>query len=106
MLFRGGVMENAKWPAELDALFASYRTAVSEPEPSADFLPGMWAKIEQRRGIPYSFRRWASGFVTVAVAICLMLSAAQSITSTAPVSGGATYVEVLADTEMESSLDQ
>ena len=99
-------MENDKWPAELDGLFASYRTAVNEPEPSADFMPAMWAKIDQRRAVPYSFRRWASGFVTAAAAICLMLSAVQWTPSQVPVSAGATYVEVLADTELETSLDQ
>lgn len=99
-------MQNDKWPADLDALFASYRTAVIEPEPSADFLPGMWARIDQRRRVTYSFRRWASGFVTAAAAICLILSFAETTMSQTPVNGGATYIEVLADTVLESSLDQ
>ena len=35
--------------AKLDALFAEYRGAVQEPEPSRDFMPGLWQKIEARR---------------------------------------------------------
>jgi hypothetical protein len=99
-------MENDNWPAKLDGIFAAYRTAVVEPDPSPDFLPGLWAKIEQRRGVTYSFRRIASGFVTAAAAICLVLTVALWTPSQMPVSGGSTYVEILADSEVDSGLDQ
>jgi hypothetical protein len=99
-------MEHEKWPAELERIFAAYRTAVEVPEASPDFLPGMWSKIDQRRRVSYSFRRMASGFVTAAAAICLLLSVASWMPSQMSVSGGATYVEILADSEADSGLDQ
>jgi hypothetical protein len=105
MVFRGGAMQNDNWPDELERIFAAYRTVGSEPEPSADFLPGLWRKIDQRRRVTYSFRRIASGFVTAAAAICLVLSVALWTPSQSPVTGGATYVEVLADSELDSGLE-
>ena len=35
--------------SKLDALFAEYRSACPDPEPSADFMPAMWKRIEARR---------------------------------------------------------
>lgn len=97
-MFRRGVPMNQKgMPAELDSLFASYRSAVDVPEASPDFMPVLWSRIEQRQRVTYGFRRMASGFVTAAAAICLVISfvlynPSQSVTGTT-----ATYVEVLAD---------
>jgi hypothetical protein len=99
-------MEQDKWPAELERIFAAYKDAVVEPSPSPDFLPGLWTKIDQRRRVSYSFRRMASGFVTAAAAICLLLTAALWTPSQISVTGGATYVEILADNEVDSGLDQ
>jgi len=89
-------MDNERMPGGLDALFASYNQAVRVPEPSADFMPGLWTKIEQRQRTSYSFRRLASGFVTAAAALCIAMSLAfynPSTSSNTPVS---TYVDVLA----------
>ena len=91
-------MDKERMPAGIDALFASYHDAVRVPEPSADFMPGLWAKIEQRQRTSYSFRRLASGFVTAAAALCIAMSLAiynpsQSQPTNTPLS---TYVDVLA----------
>lgn len=105
MISRRGSMDHDKWPTELESLFASYRNAVIEPEPSRDFLPELWSRIDQRRGLPYSFRRMASGFVTAAAAICLLISVGFWVPSQMPVTGGATYVEILADSEADPGLE-
>lgn len=101
-------MQNDKWPADLERLFASYRDCVTEPDASPDFMPGLWQRIDARRKVTYSFRRFASGFVTAAAAICLFMTVALWIPSQAPVSGGATYVEVLAADEagIADAIDQ
>ena len=52
------------------------------------------------------FQRWDSGFVTAAAANCLMLTVIQWSPGNVPVAGGPTYVEILADTELETSLEQ
>lgn len=97
-------MSEDRFPQELDLLFASYRGAFGELEPSRHFLPNLWARIEQRQKLTYSFRRLASGYVTLAAALCLMLSAVLW-TPSQPAQYAATYVDVLADDGADSDMD-
>ena len=90
-------MQENRVPAELESLFASYRTAVRVPDPSPEFMPALWSKIEQRQKVTYGFRRMASGFVTAAAAICLMISFALYNPSPMQSAAASTYVEALAD---------
>jgi len=89
--------------AELEALFASYRNSMSVPDATPDFMPGLWNRIEQRRGVSYSFRRLASGFVTAAAAICLAMSLA--LWSPPQITAN-TYVDVLADDASTTLVEQ
>ena len=83
---------------ELTALFAAYRDALPDPEASAGFMPGMWAKIEARRrtnwGVRLLARRFiaAGGALATALALLVLVVGPQN----APLNS-ATYVEVLAD---------
>jgi hypothetical protein len=62
--------------AKLDAMFAEYRMACPDPEPSADFMPGMWKRIEARRGATVSvFKHWAQICVMATVALTLLIGA-------------------------------
>jgi hypothetical protein len=59
---------------KLDALFAEYRMACPDPEPSMDFMPGMWKRIEARRAATVSvFRHWAQVCVMGTVALTLLI---------------------------------
>jgi hypothetical protein len=58
----------------LDALFRAYRDACSPPEPSVNFMPDLWAKIESRQRYTFSFRRMANAMATAALALSLALS--------------------------------
>jgi hypothetical protein len=59
---------------KLDALFAEYRMACPDPEPSADFMPGMWKRIEARRVSTISvFRHWAQACVMATVALTVLI---------------------------------
>lgn len=61
---------------KLDALFAEYRMACPDPEPSADFMPGLWKRIEARRVATVSvFRHWAQVCVMATVALTLLIGA-------------------------------
>jgi hypothetical protein len=61
---------------KLDAMFAEYRMACPDPEPSADFMPGMWKRIEARRTATVSvFRHWAQACVMATVALTLLIGA-------------------------------
>jgi hypothetical protein len=61
---------------KLDALFTEYRMACPDREPSADFMPSMWKRIEARRVATVSvFRHWAQVCVMATVALTLLIGA-------------------------------
>jgi hypothetical protein len=81
----------------LDSLFHAYRDACPDPEPSVNFMPEMWAKIEAREASRTVFNRMAKALVTAALGASVvmgLLSASYSQPAT-PASDG-TYVQALA----------
>jgi hypothetical protein len=82
--------------AELDRLFAAYREACPDPEPSLDFMPRLWERIEAQRSWKREWRRLTEVLVGAAVALSLMLGIVLARREP-PVSFYTnTYVEVLA----------
>lgn len=80
----------------LDALFEAYRRACPTPEPSANFMPNLWQRIESRQTVTFTFRRMANAFVTAAVALSIALGVYMAIPrsqANVPTS----YLEVLAE---------
>lgn len=59
--------------AELDRLFARYRDACGSPEPRANFMPGLWQKIEARQSKSMLFARAARMLVAAGVGLSLVL---------------------------------
>ena len=61
---------------KLTALWAKYREACPDPEPSPDFMPDLWRKIESRRNAALSllFRRWVEVCVLAAVALSVLVT--------------------------------
>jgi hypothetical protein len=59
--------------AALDQLFGRYRAACPDPEPSQNFMPALWAKIDSRRGFLFAFGRLARTGTAAAAAFCLVL---------------------------------
>ena len=84
-------------PAELESLFAAYRTAMPEVEPSTDFMPRLWEKIEGQQRVTYNFGKFARGFVSLAAGLCLFLSTSMWNAPQVSTSKNGTYVEFLAD---------
>lgn len=82
---------------ELDRLLASYREACEPPDPSPNFMPRLWEKIEARRSVSYSFARLSRALITAAAAICLLLVVLQTTSRTPPVFYTQSYVEALAE---------
>ena len=80
----------------LDRLFRDYREASLDPEPSVNFTPHLWQKIEKAQGVTLMFRRISRGFVTAAAALSLVLAAVLTIPSS-QLAPSSTYVETLAD---------
>jgi hypothetical protein len=85
---------------QLDALFRAYREACPTPEPSPNFMPQLWQRIESRQTVAFSFRRVAGALVTAAMATSVALGAYMALPrkSSAPNPAYYTsYVEALAD---------
>jgi hypothetical protein len=77
----------------LDRLLAAYGASMDSVEPSPNFMPELWARIDARQRTTHILGRLTSGFVTAALALSLaLLYIAPSVSHTA-VSG--TYVEAL-----------
>ena len=81
----------------LDALFRAYRDACPTPEPSANFMPNLWQRIESRQGFTFSFQRMANAFVTAAVALSIVLGVYMSMPRSNSSYYSQSYLEALAD---------
>ncbi len=81
---------------KLDALFAAFARC-PVPEPSANFMPILWQKIEARQAFTFSFRRMAHAFAAAAVALTVALSVYMYVPRSAPAVPSQTYLDVLAD---------
>jgi hypothetical protein len=82
-------------PVELQELFHSYRDSMMGIEASANFMPGLWGKIDGRRRVTHSFTRFASAFVTAAFLICLVLSGTLVTSNNQGVSTYYSYIDAL-----------
>jgi hypothetical protein len=81
---------------KLDELFAAYREALPDREPSVGFTPELWRRIDQRRRPSFPVGRFAKRFVSAALALCFAMTAltwSPSINSAYT----STYVDVLDD---------
>ena len=85
-------------PGEVQELFRSYRDSFEGIDGSANFMPGLWARIDSRRRVTYSFGRLASAFVTAAFLLCLIMSGTLLINNQPAGGNQASYVDALADT--------
>ena len=90
-------MNDRNTPGEdnLRELWDSYRDASAPPEPSPDFMPRLWERIEGRVSWTAQVWRWANSFVAAAALASFFLVALQFL----PDSWGgfyqSTYVEML-----------
>lgn len=57
----------------LDNLLQAYRQACPDIEPTANFMPALWQKIDARRGFWFVFQREARAVMTASAALCLVL---------------------------------
>ena len=80
---------------KLDALFRAF-AACPTPEPSANFMPTLWQKIESRQTFTFSFRRFAHTFAAAALALTVALSVYMFVPHGTPLPSQ-TYVDMLAE---------
>ncbi len=58
---------------KLRNLFDAYGAACPDPEPTAGFMPGVWNRIEARRGSLAMLKRLAAATVVAAAAAALVM---------------------------------
>lgn len=58
---------------ELNKLFAAYRESLPDPEPGANFVPGIWKRIEARRPPVFFIRRMTQALVMLSAVVALLL---------------------------------
>jgi hypothetical protein len=61
--------------ATLDALFRAYRDACPDPDASANFMPELWRRIEERQRSVFFLGRWARALVTAAAVLSMAMAA-------------------------------
>jgi anti-sigma-K factor RskA len=84
---------------KLDPLWAEYRSACPDVEPSAHFMPQLWQRIEAQRSAVASswFRLWAEVWVVATVTLAIVMGAVLIPRfQTNPPAYLASYVDVLA----------
>jgi hypothetical protein len=88
----------------LDVILREYGRLCACPEPSRNFMPELWERIEGRRRFTTLVGRFTSGFVTAAVVLSMGL-----VYLSIPAEPGslppATYVEVLDADHATQNLD-
>jgi hypothetical protein len=79
----------------LDDLFKTYRAACAEIEPSSNFMPGVWQKIESRYSFWFVFQRLARTASTACAGLCLLLLVLNLSSSAPNGRAAATYTDAL-----------
>jgi len=82
----------------LDSLWKAYRAACPDREPSANFMPALWRRIDARRNSAFSIERMMRAFVTAAAAVTIAIGVYVSLPRPhASSTAGLSYLEALAD---------
>jgi anti-sigma-K factor RskA len=93
----------------LNALWAEYREACPDPEPSAQFMPQLWQRIEANRGATVSLllRRWAEVWLVATLTLAIVMGAFLIPRFQSPPAYQASYIDVLAaaDSAADSAND-
>ncbi len=81
----------------LDNLLHAYRAACPDPDPSVNFMPSLWAKIEAREASSTVFSRVAKALVTAALSASVLMALLAASSSQSGVSfDGSAYIQALA----------
>jgi hypothetical protein len=90
---------------QLDTLFQAYRNACPDPDPSPNFMPQLWQKIEARQRGVVGFGRLARHVAAAALALSLIMVIALSLSTNGPSALDESYVEFLAEDHARQNLD-
>jgi hypothetical protein len=80
---------------QLDKLFQEYRAACPDIEPSQNFMPTLWQRIEARRSFGWVFERMARTVVTASAVLSLLLLVLIFVSSSQTYISTPTYMDAL-----------
>ncbi len=80
---------------QLESLFNAYREVCPDPEPSVNFMPEMWSKIEARQNSSTVFNRFAKALVTAALGASVVMGLLSASYNQTAASSEATYLQAL-----------
>lgn len=93
-----------RWNNELEHLFSRYKALVPDPEPSANFMPELWSRIDSRQNLVFRVRRLTQVFVAAAAAICIVFATYMAVPRSDNSVLNGNYVDVLAEAHPAESL--
>lgn len=79
----------------LNSLFERYRSACPEPEPTANFMPAVWRRIESRRSFRIVFQQLARPLMAGSAALVVLLLILNIVSSEPARLAAPTYVDAL-----------
>src|SRR6201996_9762187 len=79
----------------LDTLLEAYRSACPDIEPSANFMPAIWQKIEARRSFWFVFQREARAVMTASAALFVVLLVLNFFSGSQSHLAASTYADAL-----------
>ena len=79
----------------LDTLLEAYRGACPDVDPSANFMPAIWQKIEARRSFWFVFQREARAVMTASAALFLLLLVLNFFSASQSYLAASTYADAL-----------
>lgn len=82
---------------DLNHLFAAYKDALPEVQPSAQFMPQLWDRIDGQQSWRSQLWRWANSLAAAAAMASLFMAMLQMLPRTSPSFYAATYLETLAN---------
>jgi hypothetical protein len=81
----------------LSSLWTEYRDTIPDPEAGINFMPEVWARIDERRTFAFGIRRFSRGIITAAAAVSLLMAVYLSVPKRYPSAFyQSTYLELLA----------
>jgi hypothetical protein len=89
---------------QLNVLFAKYKAAMPDPDPSANFMPQLWRNIEARQTLMLRVRKLTQVFMGAAAAVCLLFAMVEVVPLGSRPEVHASYVDALAAAHPADSL--